>query len=112
MRIIKHMLAVGGGYRLATQVVTWEQVQDLFAIDRLNTRAARAWERYNNSGGNLGEKEDARLDRLQKRALSRARALAKKNGWTLDARGGLWWSVGSDKAENLLPGVRDLTKRG
>jgi hypothetical protein len=75
-------------YRMS-QGLTIEQIVDLQTIQRHNRRSVSAWERANSYGGDAFQ---ARMDKIQDSAWTKAEKIATVHGWTLEASG-LWWSV-------------------
>lgn len=65
-----------------------EEVADLLEIRSINGQSKRMYEQYNSSGGRWPENYEQKDERLDKKA----KAIAAKHGWTIQAPG-LWWRV-------------------
>lgn len=77
------------------------KLADLLEIRRLNVRASNEWTRYNNAGNPAGYDES---ERKQDKCWHKAQAIARRNGWRLEAPG-LFWTVTDEKNNEISRGL-------
>lgn len=84
------------GARIALATGSMQGVMDFAEIERLNTISTTAWLNGNNSGNPAYlTKMEAKSDR----AWEKAKKIAEKNGWRIEAPGLYWHVAGKDGQE-------------
>ena len=85
------------GFRLAAEMKgDWRKLDAWLEINRLNQRSSAAWVRGNNSGNGATLN---RCNEISDKAWEKAKALAKAEGWRLEAPGLNWCVMGKNGQE-------------
>ena len=99
---MKKMQEIKQGFRLARELDgDYAKLAYFLDIRRLNDLATAEWTRYKNAGNPAGyEQSQAKQDKC----WQKAQAIAKHNGWTLDAPG-LYWTITDKNGMEIGRGI-------